>query len=146
MYNLRKIIAVCLSVVLTVAIGMPVFADTTDSYDQHYWSADDRYDATPYRTKDTGSRVYFRIINNSLPVGGVDFHSQVSLSGGGYQYSPWYTVTRNSSYAINHTVGQLAAGRPVRLESYYPSSRYSWGNVEIMWSPDYVSDGSTLLG
>jgi hypothetical protein len=31
------------------------------------------------------------------------------------------------------------------LRTYYPSSHYSWGNVTLAWSEDYVEDGSERL-
>lgn len=144
--KIKKLAALFLAVTLVCALAAPAFADTTDTYDQHYWSGNDRFDATPYRTKDNSSRVYFRIANNSLPIGGVDFQSQLANVNGGYVYSNWFPVTRNASYALNHNAGGLASGRSVRLTTYYPATRYSWGHVALWWSPDYVSDGSTLLG
>ena len=31
------------------------------------------------------------------------------------------------------------------LETYYPATHWSWGNVSIAWSEDYVEDGSERL-
>jgi hypothetical protein len=74
------------------------------------------------------------------------FYIQTTLAPyGGTQAatSSYFLITTYGGKTIKHnkTATNLMAG----LRTYYPSSHYSWGNVTLAWSEDYVEDGSERL-
>lgn len=57
--------------------------------------------------------------------------------------SQYFLVTTYGGKTIKHD--QYAAGRYAGLTTKYPSSHWSWSNVTVAWSEDYVEDGSKRL-
>lgn len=54
-----------------------------------------------------------------------------------------YKVTTYGGKTIKHN--KYAKNLMAGLETYYPATHWSWGNVSIAWSEDYVEDGSERL-
>lgn len=148
MKKMKKLAAICLAILFVVSLAVPASAaDTEDKRSFHQWTAYTRRDQTDMYLKYDSSRVYMRTINNSQPIGGVDWQTMIQDASGTIRFSKFYTVTDYRSYAINHEQGAAASGKLAGLQSYYPYERYSsGGDVTIMWSPDYANDGSVLLG
>ena len=147
MLKVKKILAVVLVLCLAFSVAaLPASAGTTDKEHTFAWSGNLR--TTRVRTvykKDNNTATYFRTENNSMPVygyymkttiGGSALSSQVSSSG-------YFLITTYGGKTIAHDTA--AKGLHAGLEAHYPLSHYSWGNVTVAWSEDYVEDGSERL-
>jgi len=94
--------------------------------------------------KGDNSATYFRVTDNSMPVEG--FYIRTTLAPYGGTRSPsssYYKVTTYGGKTIKHN--KYAKNLMAGLETYYPATHWSWGNVSIAWSEDYVEDGSERL-
>ena len=115
------------------------------SYHTFSWEGTTRYAHvnTVWRKGDN-SATYFRVTDNSMPVEG--FYIRTTLAPYGGTRSPssyYYKVTTYGGKTIKHN--KYAKNLMAGLETYYPATHWSWGNVSIAWSEDYVEDGSERL-
>ena len=141
----RLAIIVCAIAMLMSILASPASAATNDHYHTFSWEGSQRYaSVTTVWRKANNSPTYFRVENDSMPLDG--FYIQTTLAPyGGTQAatSSYFLITTYGGKTIKHnkTATNLMAG----LRTYYPSSHYSWGNVTLAWSEDYVEDGSERL-
>jgi hypothetical protein len=146
MSKTKRIISMMFAVIMIIsAMAIPASAaNTSDSVWSYYWDANREQISYP-RMKQDNSGTYF-CPQESLPVGGVDFRTQLyygedlALLA---NTSSYYTVTSRGSYVIMHN--RNGKGYEAALQGRYPTSRWSWGSLIIKWSPDYAYDGSYVL-
>lgn len=133
------------AIMMFSAFSMPASAANNQDYKHsYYWDANRELTTYP-RLKHDNSGTYF-CPQESLPVGGVDFRTQLYSSKNlnfVANTSSYYTVTSRGSYVIRHN--RNGKDYEAALQGRYPTSRWKWGSLIIEWSPDYVYDGSYVL-
>lgn len=141
----KESIILCVIIMLVSALAVPVSAATQDHYHTFSWSGTYRVDRvnTVWRKADN-SPTYFRVINNSMPVDGFYIRTTLAPYGGTQTAtSSYFLITSYGGKTIKHN--RYAAKLMAGLETKYPSGHWSWGNVSLAWSEDYVEDGSVRL-
>lgn len=138
-------IIICVVIMLVSALAVPVSAASNDRYHTFEWEGTQRFASTPYLyEKDNNSATYFRVVYDTMPLEGFYIATRLKADG---EYarmsSPYFLVTTYGGKTIQHD--QNAAGKYAGLTTKYPSSHWSWGNVTVAWSEDYVEDGSERL-
>lgn len=140
----KMFVTLCTIIMLTLILSVSANAATNDHYHTFAWG-DVKVSQvpTPYK-KSNNSATYFRVTDNSMPVNGFYIKTTLVLNGNEQSSSSsYYLVNTYGGKTIKHNVN--ASGKYAGLRTYYPESHWSWGNVTIAWSEDYVEDGSARL-
>lgn len=134
---------ILVAAIAAFCLGLPAYADTTDSvFDMYCDNGNGRKAYTEFRLKENRTPVYLTATNQSLPYRGLNIRLQRRVYDSTGKTFIFYS---SNSFKINdyreylvYSSGDHVTGVNHRIEGSYPDTTYSWGSVQGLWSPDSV--------